>query len=522
MGPTYTGPMTRTGPGLGVAAGAVTLGVAELLSGLFSRVVAPTDASSPLLAVGATVVDLTPAWLKEWAISTFGTADKAVLLGCVLAVLALASAAVGSLAVRHLPAGLAAGSLVGALGAAAVLTRPDAGVGAVVPTVVGVLVGLGTLVWGVRRWSEGSAPPERANRTGRPSRREFLVATGGLTAVGVLGVVGGRALGVASQTVQRAREAFRVPAPSRAIAVPADAEASVAGQSAYLTPTKDFYRIDTALSVPRVEASDWRLRVYGLVDREIELTYADLLAEQHVEALVTLTCVSNPVGGDLVGNARWQGWPVRELLARAGVRPEADMVLSRSVDGWTAGTPLAALTDDRDALLAVAMNGDLLPLAHGFPVRLVVPGLYGYVSATKWVTELKVSRFDADEGYWTPRGWSALGPIKTASRIDVPRAGAAVPEGDVVVAGVAWAQQRGVARVEVAVDGGAWSQATLAGEPTIDAWRLWSWTWRGASRGLHTLAVRATDGLGETQTADPAPPAPDGATGWHTIDVRVG
>ena len=511
------------GPGLGVAAGALTLGVAELLSALLSRVGTPSEASSPLFAVGAAVVDLSPAWLKDWAINTFGTADKAVLLGCVVAVLALASAGVGALGVRRPSWGMAAGLVLGFVGAAAVVTRPDADTLAVLPLIGGLLAGLWFLAWGGRRWGDGSASGDVVgNRTGRPSRREFLAATGGLTALGVRGVVGGRALAAAGQTVERARAAFRWPTPARAVAVPTDAEASVAGQSAFVTPNADFYRIDTALSVPRVEASAWRLRVHGLVDRELEISYADLLAEQHVEALVTLTCVSNPVGGDLVGNARWIGWPVRELLARAGVRPEADMVLSRSADGWTAGTPLSALTDGRDALLAVALNGELLPLAHGFPVRLVVPGLYGYVSATKWVTELKVTRFDADEGYWTPRGWSALGPIKTASRIDVPREGASVPGGDVVVAGVAWAQHRGVARVEVSVDGGDWSEATLAAEPTVDAWRLWSWTWPQAAPGRHTLAVRATDGVGETQPGDLAPPPPDGATGWHTITVRVG
>lgn len=516
--------MKGTGPLLGLAAGAVTLGVAELLAGTLSRAGSPTDTSSPVFAVGASVVDLSPPWLKESAIAAFGTADKAVLLSVVVAVLALASAAIGALAVRRPPLGLAAGLLLGLVGVAAVLTRPDAEVGAAVPTVVGVLTGLSFLAWGAHRWGEAPAsgvvaPTDRKNR---PSRREMLATTTGLTALGVLAVIGGRAAAGAGQTVQRAKDTFRLPSPARPVTVPPEAAASAAGQTPYVTPNPDFYRIDTALSVPQVQAADWRLRVHGLVEREVEITYADLLAEANVEALVTLTCVSNPVGGDLIGNARWQGWPVRELLARAGVRPEADMVLSRSIDGWTAGTPLTALTDDRNALLAIAMNGELLPLAHGFPVRLVVPGLYGYVSATKWVTELKVTRFDADEGYWTPRGWSALGPIKTASRIDVPREGAVLTGGDLVVAGVAWAQHRGVQRVEVSVDGGEWSEATLAAEPTIDAWRLWSWSWPAPTPGGHSLAVRATDGDGETQTPDLASPAPSGATGWHTINVQVG
>jgi DMSO/TMAO reductase YedYZ molybdopterin-dependent catalytic subunit len=282
----------------------------------------------------------------------------------------------------------------------------------------------------------------------------------------------------------------------------------------------DFYRIDTALVVPRLDATQWRLRVTGMVDREVEIDWATLQGKPMREALVTLTCVSNEVGGDLIGNAVWTGWPVRELLAMAGPQAGADMVLQTSADGWTCGTPLTALTDDRNALLAIRMNGEPLPFEHGFPVRLVVPGLYGYVSATKWVTELKVTTFAKDQGYWTPRGWSAKGPIKTASRIDVPRVGATVPAGRVAVAGVAWAQHRGIRKVEVQVDDGPWQQARLAEEPTIDAWRQWVLPW-DATRGSHTIRVRATDGLGELQTSVEAPPAPDGASGWHTITVRV-
>ncbi|MCC2592809.1 molybdopterin-dependent oxidoreductase [Tessaracoccus sp. OS52] len=268
-----------------------------------------------------------------------------------------------------------------------------------------------------------------------------------------------------------------------------------------------------------MDPDSWRLRVTGMVEREIEFTFDELLGEELVEALVTLACVSNYVGGDLVGNAVWTGLPVRELLARAGVEDGADMVLSTSVDGFTAGTPLVAMTDDRNALLAVAMNGEALPAQHGFPVRLVVPGLYGYVSATKWVTELKVTTFAADEGYWTPRGWSALGPVKTAARIDVPKSGN-VSAGSVVLAGVAWAQHRGISRVEVRIGEGQWQETTLAAEPSIDSWRQWMFTWQ-ADPGEYEIAVRATDGFGEVQTEALADPAPDGATGWHTIRVTV-
>jgi hypothetical protein len=257
-----------------------------------------------------------------------------------------------------------------------------------------------------------------------------------------------------------------------------------------------------------------------MVDHEVTIDWATLLSKPMQESLVTLMCVSNEVGGNLTGNAVWTGWPVRELLKLARPKPGADMVLSTSSDGWTAGTPLSVLTDDRNALLAIAMNGQPLPFEHGFPVRMVVPGLYGYVSATKWVTDLKVTTFAQDQGYWTPRGWSALGPVKTESRIDVPRSGDRVSAGKVAVAGIAWAQHRGIKGVEVRVDNGIWQQARLADEPTVDSWRQWVLPWQ-ATRGSHTITVRATDTEGETQTATQAPPAPDGATGWHTITVNV-
>jgi DMSO/TMAO reductase YedYZ molybdopterin-dependent catalytic subunit len=294
----------------------------------------------------------------------------------------------------------------------------------------------------------------------------------------------------------------------------------VDGVTPFIVPNEDFYRIDTAFVVPQLDTATWSLRVWGEVEQEVTLDWKTLLQQKLEQHLVTLTCVSNEVGGDLAGNAMWTGWPVRNLLAMAKPQAGADMVLSRSSDGFTAGTPIEALTDDRNAMIAVAMNGQALPFEHGFPARLVVPGLYGYVSATKWVTELKVTRFAADEGYWTPRGWSAKGPIKTQSRIDVPRAGRGVKAGSVAVAGVAWAQHRGISKVEVQVDDGPWQPATLAAEPTVDAWRQWVLMW-AATPGTHQIRVRATDATGETQTEKKAPPAPDGASGWHTIQVDV-
>ncbi|HEU0042128.1 MAG TPA: molybdopterin-dependent oxidoreductase, partial [Jiangellaceae bacterium] len=303
--------------------------------------------------------------------------------------------------------------------------------------------------------------------------------------------------------------------------VPAGADLEVSGAEPWQTPNEVFYRIDTALSVPLVRAEDWQLRVHGMVDHEVRLQYSDLVEMGLVDRWLTLTCVSNEVGGGLAGNAFWTGVPIADVLALAGPHPDADAVLSTSQDGWTAGTPLEVLTDGRDALLAVGMNGSPLPVEHGFPVRMVVPGLYGYVSATKWVVDLEVSRFDEFDAYWSTRGWSERGPVKVASRIDVPRGGASVSAGTVAVAGVAWAQHRGIEAVEVRVDGEDWARARLADVPSPDTWRQWVWEW-DAAPGRHDLEVRAITADGETQTGERSPVAPDGATGWHRITVEVG
>jgi DMSO/TMAO reductase YedYZ molybdopterin-dependent catalytic subunit len=303
--------------------------------------------------------------------------------------------------------------------------------------------------------------------------------------------------------------------------VPAGATLDVDGLTPYLTSNRSFYRVDTALRVPDVPIDGYTLRVHGMVDRELTLSFEDLLSRPLVERRITLTCVSNPVGGPYVGNATWIGVPVRDLLREAGVRGGADAVKSTSADDMTIGTPLQALDDPhRDALIAVGMNGQPLPLEHGFPVRMVVPGLYGYVSATKWLVDLEVTRFADFKAYWSTRGYSVKAPIKTSSRIDVPKPFAHVPRGRVTVAGVAWAQHRGVDEVEVRVDGGPWHRADLAARDGIDTWRQWVWTW-DARPGNHTLEVRATDGTGSTQTEQRAPVAPNGSTGWHSVNVTV-
>ncbi len=497
----------------GIVAGILTLGVATLLAGVMTRTGLSSGTPSPVVAVGGTFVDLTPPWLKDFAVSTFGTNDKLALFAGMALVLAAVCAVIGVLGSRRPAAGLVAFAVVGSIGALAVVTRPRSGSLDILPTIIGAAAGL----WALSTlWQQGA----RSADGSAVDRRRFLLAGAGVAAAAATAAAFGQSLGQQAAQAARSRSAIKLPKAAKPVVVPAGAQLDVKGITPYIMDNAGFYRIDTALVVPQVDTADWSLKVHGMVEQEVTIDWATLLTKPMQEALVTLMCVSNEVGGDLTGNAVWTGWPVRELLRMAGPRPGADMVLSTSVDGWTAGTPLSVLTDDRNALLAIAMNGEPLPLEHGYPVRLVVPGLYGYVSATKWVTELKVTRFADDEGYWTPRGWSARGPVKTSSRIDVPRSGDRVKTGAVAVAGIAWAQHRGIKAVEVRVDDGPWQVARLAEEPTIDSWRQWVLPWQ-AAKGSHTITVRATDSGGVVQTEAQAPPAPDGATGWHSITVNV-
>lgn len=502
----------------GIVAGLVLVAVSELLA------LAGSSAAAPFVAVGGAFVDVVPPGVKDLVIGLFGTLDKVVLNGSMLAVYVLLTGVIGAVGARRPRLAGALLAALGAVAAAAVLTRAQNTTVDVLPTLLGTLVGVLTLRALLRTVT---GPPGRPVPPGADegwSRRRSLVLMG---ALGVLAVVG---TGVA-RAVTAGREAavtlarYVLPAPADpAPPIPAAAQVELEGMPPVLTPAADFYRIDTALAVPRVDPGSWSLRIHGLVERELTLDLAQLLDEPMMERHVTLTCVSNTVGGDLAGNATWLGVPVARLLERAGVQEGADMVLSRSVDGFTASTPLEALTDGRDALLAVAMNGEPLPAEHGYPVRMVVPGLYGYVSATKWLTELKVTRFEDDVAYWSTRGWSERGPIKTASRVDVPRSFAeleADADGAVMLGGTAWAQQRGVSAVEVRIDDGQWREAQLAAEVTADTWVQWSLRWEDAEPGDHSVTVRATDGEGTLQTSQRAAPAPDGASGWHTVRFTV-
>lgn len=518
-GPT-TGRRDRRGAALaaaaGVAAGALTVAVADVVAGL----VAP--ASTPVVAVGRVAVDLAPAPVKDFAVTTFGAADKAVLLAGTGVVVLVLAAVAGLLARRRAAAGVTLVGLLGVVAVAAAVTRPDAGPLAAAPTVVGVLVGGAALVAvtaPLRRSAGLPAPPEA--RPAAPARRPVLRGLAAVTGAAVLAGFGGRLLARRAAAAVRPG-AVTLPAPADpAPPLPAGVSVDVPGVTPFVTEARDLYRVDTALTVPRVDPARWRLRLHGLVEEEVTLDLDDVLAGPLLERVLTLTCVSNEVGGRLAGTGRWLGLPLAGLLARARPRSGADMVLSTSADGWTCSTPLAALVDGRDALLAVGLNGAPLPVEHGFPARLVVPGLYGYVSATKWVVDLEVTRFDRATAYWTTRGWAAQAPVRTASRIDVPAPLARVAAGPVTVAGVAWAQRRGIDRVEVRADGGPWRPARLAAAANVDTWRQWSVV-LDLPPGGHTLQVRATDGAGDTQPEQRRTPRPDGATGWHTVVVRAG
>ncbi|MFG6402903.1 molybdopterin-dependent oxidoreductase [Microbacterium sp. P04] len=495
----------------GVAAVVVGVGVGELLAGLFA------PASSPFAAVGSALIDLAPPFAKETAIALFGTDDKTALI-VLIGLVAIVLAAVGGvLEARRPPWGRVLAVAFGAVGAVAAATRADASLLSWAPSLAAGAVAAIALQMLIRR-----LPTQpRDDAPSDPDRRRFFVWAGATAAAGVLLTVAGNAVRAGSQVVTAARDSLRLPSPATtAPPVPAGAELGIDGLAPVVTPNADFYRIDTALIVPQIDPSTWSLRIHGMVDQEVTLTWDELLALPLDESTTTLTCVSNEVGGNLIGNAVWLGYPIRELLAQAGPTADADMVLSRSTDGFTASTPLEVLTDDRNAILAVGMNGEPLPTEHGFPVRMVVPGLYGYVSATKWVTELEVTRFDQATSYWTDRGWSERGPIKLESRIDVPRPGTSVPVGDSVIAGVAWQQHVGVSGVEVQVDDGDWQAATLASAISDDTWVQWSLPW-SATSGSHTIRCRATNADGETQTSAVANVIPDGATGWDAVEVTV-
>jgi len=496
---------------IGLVAGGVGLAVGELVS------VVTGEASSPAVAVGQWAISITPTWLEQWAIRNFGNHDKRVLLIGVYVVLTLAAAADGVLARTRLTVASYLAAAFGVVGMIAAVTRPAATTNSLFPS---LLAGLAAVL--VLRWLTILSLEDVESYAGPSERRRFVLGVAG-TAAGALVAGFGSKLWIDSRynaTAARAQEVL--PKPETALPEPpASVHPNVNGLGPFFTPNSQFYRVDTALTVPQVDPETWKLTIHGMVDRPFQITFDQLLKYAFEEHDLTLTCVSNPVGGSYCGNARWLGTPLAPLLRRAGVQSGADMILSTSTDGMTIGSPVEAVLDGRQAMLAVAMNGEALPIEHGFPCRMLIPGLYGYVSATKWVTDLHLTTFASSSAYWTQEGWSPQGPVKTASRIDVPQSGASVPAGTVVIAGTAWATHRGIAAVEVQIDDGPWREATLAASDTPDTWRQWSYQWANAPRGSHTVKVRATDATGTVQTSAIQDVVPDGATGYHSINVQV-
>jgi DMSO/TMAO reductase YedYZ molybdopterin-dependent catalytic subunit len=514
-------PSPRAQAGL---AGAVAAGVALAVGELVSAFGEPGQ--SLVGGVGNEIVDRAAGGLVRFAIEAFGTADKAVLVVGIVLVCLLAGAWVGRLSLDRPWVGPTAFGGFALVGVVAGVRDPLASDGVVViAAIAAAAAGTITLRVLLRVLVHGHAMPSPSDSIARPgddraTRRAFFGWAGAATAFAATASVAARSVAGRSR-VTSARDLVQLAPVARTSdkAIGTDGFA-VEGLSPYITPNDDFYRIDTALVVPQVDTSSWALKISGLVERPYELTFDELLAMSVVEETVTLSCVSNEVGGSLVGNARWQGVPLAALLDRAGLQPDATQIVGRSVDGFTAGFPAEAAFDGRVAMVAVGMNGEPLPVRHGFPARLVVAGLYGYVSATKWLDEIRLTRWEDFDGYWIPRGWAKEAPVKTQSRIDVPRAGSRIAPGEAVVAGVAWAPTRGITKVEVQVDDGDWLPARI-GDPLSDnTWVQWMVGWN-AEPGRHTLRVRATDGTGEVQTSDVARPDPDGATGWHTRRVEV-
>ncbi len=575
----------------------VALGVGQLIAGI------GRPQGSPVAAVGSAAIDRTPPFVKNFAISAFGSHDKMVLVIGILVVLAVFSAAIGIAAMHRLRNGYIGLALFAIIGLAAALTRPDAALWDVLPTLIGALAGGYALkaAWSARlagqprahsgpphgsgpggtaappgyrpgtpaspppdfivppdpalagpapsdRDTDGSPPAGQAPAVGQaghgsgdrpqpvsrarsgppsadprrapwqPGRRSFLTAGAVALGAGGVGLLGGRSLSERS-SVTAARSSIRFPKAAHPVPpLPAGVNLDIQGLSPFVTPDSSFYRVDTALILPQVAPQTWQLRIHGMVEREITINYHELLKRPLTEDWITLCCVSNPVAGPYIGNAKWLGASLADLLREARPRAGADQLICTSTDGFTSGTPLATVLDGRDALLAVAMNGAPLPVAHGFPVRMVTPGLYGYVSATKWVTDIKVTTFRGNYAYWAQRGWSQRAPIKTESRIDVPVS--SVSAGRTPVAGVAWAQHKGIDAVHVRVDRGPWQQARLAAVPGIDTWRQWAWEW-DATRGSHLIEARATDATGYTQTALQEPPEPNGASGYPSVTISV-
>jgi DMSO/TMAO reductase YedYZ molybdopterin-dependent catalytic subunit len=514
--------IARLRPPLAGAVGALAgIGLSELVAGFLG-------APSLLAAIGGFVIDNQPAGAKDVVVGLFGTNDKLALETLIVVVAALVGALLGVVAARRSFAVAAVGFGAFALaGFLAALRMPEAApttsmIVALVAAIAGVQVMSFLLATAGAGRSASGAPIAVAMADW--SRRGFLIQAGAIAVASTAaGLIGRRLLEGGAATVGTT-PGTTLPRPVEVATIPAGAELADVPVTPLVMPNATFYRIDTALVTPSVDVGSWKLRVHGMVDHEVSLSYADLGELPLIEQYVTISCVSNEVGGNLVGNAKWTGVRLRDVLAMAGVQDGATQLVGRSVDGWTAGMPTAWVMDpSREPMIALKMNDEPLPRIHGFPARLIVPGLYGYVSATKWLSDLELTTLEAFDGYWVPLGWSKLGPILTQSRIDTPRDGQRVDAGRVPIAGIAWAPDRGIAKVEVAIDG-VWQDSKVTTPISKATWVQWlvAWDAAAAGPGTHTIEVRATDGTGAVQTADVTPPAPDGARGHHAIRVEVG
>lgn len=510
----------RVGALIGVLAVAAALGAAHLVAGLVQL------PSSPYLAVGSAFIDLTPPWLKTFAVNQFGTDDKTALLTGMALVLVALGAAVGLLARRDTRLGVVGVVVLGLVGLVAVLTRPDTTAVGVLAPLVAVGAGVGALLGLLRAARTGWPTTVVRTPRGTPlpvSRRAFLGTSTAVAAGAGVATVLGRAAGSSVDVAAARAQVGALPPVAALPGVPLGVDFSADGGLPFITPNADFYRIDTALTVPRLSAADWSLRIHGMVDNEITLTFDQLVARELVEQRVTFACVSYDLGSDLVGTADWVGVSLRDILLEAGVQDGADQIFSTSVDGFTASTPVDTVMEpDRGAMLAVNMNGEPLPAEHGFPVRMLVPGLFGFVSATKWIVDIELTTYANEQAYWTPRGWSDHGPVKQASKIV---SGSSVPSGTgftTTLTGAAWDQHTGITGVEASLDGGPWQPARLGTDGGRDAWRMWRADFTGVAAGQHTVQCRSTNAEGTLQTQTPSPPDPDGATGWHTARLTVG
>ncbi|MGI8647005.1 MAG: molybdopterin-dependent oxidoreductase [Mycobacteriales bacterium] len=540
-----------TGALCGIIATAFALGIAELVAAL----VRPQ--ASPVITVGQSVIDATPTPVKEWAIAHFGFNDKLVLQSGILVILAIFAAIVGVIAVRRLLFGVIGVAIFGVVAIAAAASRPVAQLLDVLPAIAAAAAGAIALVVLVRALhradlvsktatlagdtesdtassdnvakdskqpqpeSEQPGQSEHRELRSSPSRRSLLIAGSVFTGAAIATESVGRWLQGVLYNARASREAVKLPVPvDPAPPIPAGADLKLSGVTSYVTPNSTFYKVDTTLVVPQVRTQDWQLRIHGMVSEPITFSFDELLKLPMIERMITMTCVSNEVGDRLVGNATWLGVALGPLLKQRGISRKADQLVCRSVDGMTIGAPLAAIMDGRDALLAVGMNGEPLPFNNGFPARVVVPGLYGYCSACKWVVDMEATTFNAYDAYWVQRDWAKVAPIKASARIETPQPLSSQSQGRINVSGVAWAQHNGISKVEVKIDDGPWQQAELGTAMSKDVWRQWVYRW-DAPPGFHRITARATDGDGQLQTADRAKPFPNGSSGWHNIVVTI-